>query len=64
MLAVVAAGLSEDQRKLLREGVAENVKRVKVLGDEVDWFDAVACAGPWWIESVVEMKTMWHPSGV
>jgi len=61
--AVSAAGLSDAHRTLLREGVAENVKRVRVL-DDVDWFDAAACQHPWWIESMVEMKTMWHPSAV
>lgn len=73
--AVLAAGVSADQARVLREGAAENVKRVKVLGHtapgnkgarvtrgEVDWFDAAACESPWWIEPVVEMKTIWHPS--
>lgn len=73
--AVLAAGVSADQARVLREGAAENVKRVKVLDHkatgnkgakvsrgEVDWFDAAACESPWWIEPVVEMKTIWHPS--
>lgn len=75
--AVVAAGVMEDQARVLREGAAENVKRVKVMdtkaskqrgskasGGEMDWFDAAACESPWWIEPVVEMKTIWHPSAV
>ncbi len=73
--AVLAAGVSADQARVLREGAAENVKRVRVLDHkatgnkgakvtrgEVDWFDAAACESPWWIEPVVEMKTIWHPS--
>lgn len=73
--AVLAAGVSAEQARVLREGAAENVKRVKVIDHkatgnkgakvtrgEVDWFDAAACESPWWIEPVVEMKTIWHPS--
>jgi acyl-CoA reductase-like NAD-dependent aldehyde dehydrogenase len=30
--------------------------------DRVDLFDNVACATPWWIEPMIEMKTIWHPS--
>jgi hypothetical protein len=22
-----------------------------------------ACEHPWWIEPLVDMKTMWHPAG-
>lgn len=61
--AVHAAGLSEAHRATLRAGAAENVKRVCVRED-VDFFDAQACQSPWWIEPLVEMKTMWHPSAV
>lgn len=60
---VLAAGVSETHHRTLREGAAENLKRVRILG-EVDWFDARACQSPWWIEPLVEMKTMWHPSAV
>ncbi len=76
--AVVAAGVSEGQARTLREGAAENVKRVKIMekrgsrvkgikgskDGEIDWFDGAACESPWWIEAVVEMKTIWHPSAV
>jgi acyl-CoA reductase-like NAD-dependent aldehyde dehydrogenase len=61
--AVHAAGLSDAHRATLRAGAAENVKRV-CIRDEVDYFDAAACQTPWWIEPLVEMKTMWHPSAV
>lgn len=60
--AIHAAGMSADHAKTLREGAAENVKRVTVRTD-VDWFDAEACQDPWWLEPFVEMKTVWHPSG-
>jgi acyl-CoA reductase-like NAD-dependent aldehyde dehydrogenase len=60
--AIHAAGVSADHAKALREGAADNVKRVSVR-DGVDFFDETTCHSPWWIESFVEMKTMWHPSG-
>ncbi len=61
--AVHAAGLSDTHRAAFRAGAAENVKRVCVR-KAVDFFDANACQSPWWIEPLVEMKTMWHPSAV
>jgi acyl-CoA reductase-like NAD-dependent aldehyde dehydrogenase len=30
----------------------------------VDFFDRRACESPWWIEGLVEMKTIWHPASV
>ncbi len=61
--AVHAGNLDEAGEALLRAGTAENLKRVAVRRP-VDWFDADACQSPWWIESFVEMKTIWHPSSV
>lgn len=61
--AVHAAEVGDEIRSILREGSAENLKRVRIR-DDVDWFDAAACQGPWWIEPLVEMKTMWHPSAM
>lgn len=52
---------TEEEARVLREGVAENLKRV-VIRTGVDWFDADACHSPWWIEPFVEMKTIWHPA--
>jgi len=60
--AIHAAGVSDEHRTLLRQGAADNVKRVTVR-ENVDWFDAQACQSPWWVEAFVEMKTVWHPSG-
>jgi len=74
--AVHAGGLDAAQTTLLREGIAENVKRVVVRGvsmgsgsrgstggrGAIDWLDAEACQDPWWIEPFVEMKTIWHPA--
>ncbi len=62
--AVHAANPSADHARTLREGAAENVKRVTIrtLATE-DWLNADVCASPWWIERFVEIKTIWHPAG-
>ena len=62
--AVHAAGLSAEHAGVLREGAAENVKRVTVrdLASAQAYFDEAACQSPWWIEPFVDMKTTWHPS--
>lgn len=66
--AVHAAGLDAAGAKTLREGAAENVKRVVVRGTDrgaaPDFSDRAACESAWWIESFVEMKTIWHPASV
>ncbi len=71
--AIHAAGLSGDQAKTIREGTADNLKRVYIhqgpagkrgtKTPAVDFFDEDRCHSPWLIEPFVEMKTMWHPSG-
>lgn len=60
---VHAAGLSPAQAATLREGIADNLKRVRIAPAGTDWFDDDACGGPWMVEPFIEMKTMWHPSG-
>ncbi len=78
--AVIAADVGADHARTLREGAAENVKRVKIIEwasaqprktarsrpgtASLDWFDDRTCETPWWIEASVEMKTIWHPSAV
>lgn len=61
--AIHAAGVTDDQARILREGAAENVKRVTIRSG-IDWFNDAACEHPWWIERFVEFKTIWHPSAV
>lgn len=62
--AVHAANLPDDHARTLREGAAENVKRVTVRTlAERDWLDNDICASPWWIERFIETKTIWHPAG-
>lgn len=74
--AIHAAGLTAAENLLLREGAAENLKRVTVREAKptgnarsksaanptaFDFTDP-ACNSPWWIESFVDFKTMWHPA--
>lgn len=59
--AVHASVSAAAEAAALRMGAAENVKRV-VLREGVAWGDAASCEGPWWIEPLVEFKTIWHPS--
>jgi acyl-CoA reductase-like NAD-dependent aldehyde dehydrogenase len=59
--AIHAAGLPAADAKTLQQGSADNVKRVTIRG-AVDWADETACISPWWVEPLVEFKTIWHPS--
>jgi acyl-CoA reductase-like NAD-dependent aldehyde dehydrogenase len=58
---VHAGGLSAAHRATLREGAAENLKRVRVV-DGPDFFDDALWESPRAIEPFVEFKTIWHPS--
>ncbi len=60
--AVHAAGVGDQLARTLREGAAENLKRVVVRETLDDGWLNPACTSPWWIEPFVEMKTIWHPS--
>lgn len=60
---VIAINLTAAEGGTLRKGVAENLKRVSIH-EGVDLADKNACEHPWWIEPLVEMKTMWHPASV
>lgn len=68
--AIAAADLSAAEVRPLREGVADNLKRVTILTGaatgrgrgEIDWLDEAQRHSPWSIEPFVEMKTVWHPS--
>ena len=64
-----AAVATDAEMALLREGMAENLKRVSLRRSgggktSVDWLDVEACEGLAWIEPFVEHKTLWHPSAV
>lgn len=61
--AVHAGGLEPSAAASLRDGVAENLKRVVIRDMSVaDWDDEEACQSPWWIEPLVNFKTIWHPA--
>ena len=64
IIAVHAAGLSDTQRTTLREGAAENLKRVTIHPDTLDFTSDAQCESPSWIDPFVEFKTIWHPSAV
>jgi hypothetical protein len=59
---VHGADLPADDVRILREGAAENLKRVAVRRD-MEWYNTDECHAPGWLEPLVEMKTVWHPSG-
>lgn len=60
--AILAAGVSDEHRTLLRKGAAENLKRVHVL-PAADWNDNAAWQSLAMIEPIAEIKTVWHPVG-
>ena len=64
IIGVHAAGVSAEHRAALRKGAAENLKRVTVRGEGLDFFDDDACEGLAWLDPFVEFKTVWHPSAV
>jgi aldehyde dehydrogenase (NAD+) len=57
----VFADAGPEERKALRLGAAESVKRVRFAAG-TDWFSEGA-QGLEWIRAFVEMKTTWHPIG-
>jgi len=58
-------GVEPSVVKKAEEAAMGNVKRVRTRSlDEAAWFDAEGATSPRWIERFVEMKTIWHPSGV
>jgi acyl-CoA reductase-like NAD-dependent aldehyde dehydrogenase len=60
--AIHAGGCNAEETRTLEMGAAENLKRVTVRdlkGDQ--WYQRHDCHSPYWIESFVEMKTLWHP---
>ena len=60
--AIHSGPVSADLARILREGTADNLKRVAIRKAPA-WLDATACQGPGWIEDFVETKTVWHPVG-
>ena len=64
--AVSAAGVSADERKAIRLGAADSVKRVRFAevgaAESADWFDDGA-QSVYAIRDFLEFKTTWHPIG-
>ena len=63
------ANLTPDHASTLRQGAAENLKRITIRtlarGDGAGaggWFDPETTQSPWWIEPFTNFKTIWHPS--
>jgi aldehyde dehydrogenase (NAD+) len=61
-LRAVYAAVEGEDRKALRLGAAESVKRVRFLGSDEPWFSE-APGGLDAIRDFVELKTIWHPIG-
>ncbi|HWA26943.1 MAG TPA: aldehyde dehydrogenase family protein [Lacunisphaera sp.] len=63
-LRAIAGVANADERKALKLGAAESVKRVRLAKAEepVDWFSAKA-QSLYEIRDLLEFKTTWHPVG-
>ena len=60
--AISAAGVSAEERKALRLGAAESVKRVRLADADTNWLaDAAQSLDA--IRDTLEFKTTWHPIG-
>jgi acyl-CoA reductase-like NAD-dependent aldehyde dehydrogenase len=62
-------GIPDDLRVAAEEAAADSVKRLArrpkgVTDARFDWLDDHATERPEWIAAFLEMKTVWHPSGV
>ncbi len=62
--ALSVAGVSAEERKALRLGAADSIKRVRVceLATEAEWL-ADAAQSVYAIRDFLEFKTTWHPIG-
>ncbi|MBY0308399.1 MAG: aldehyde dehydrogenase family protein [Phycisphaerales bacterium] len=61
-ITAVAGTLTPELTKVLKEGAADNLKRVRIF-PAADLFDAAAWHHPGLLEATVETKTVWHPVG-
>jgi acyl-CoA reductase-like NAD-dependent aldehyde dehydrogenase len=61
----VLASATGSDAQMLREGIAENLKRVTIVEDRLlrdGQFADAGAQGLAWIEKGVEFKTIWHPA--
>lgn len=61
-LRALSAVASAEERKTLRLGAAESVKRIHFSEADIDWF-ADTAQSVYAIRAFVEFKTTWHPVG-
>lgn len=61
-LRAISGTATTDERKAIRLGAAESVKRVHFAGDDIDWFSDRA-QSVYAIRDFIEFKTTWHPVG-
>ena len=61
-IRAVYASVGAEERRALRLGAAESVKRVRVTDGRSEWF-AASAQGLGAIRDFVELKTTWHPIG-
>lgn len=62
--AIAADALPPELARAVREGVADNLKRVTLTQRTPEqWADARGLSGPESIAAFVEFKTVWHPVG-
>lgn len=61
-IVAIAESVPAEIAKALREGAADNLKRVRLFKN-ADVFDIAAWQTPGLLESTVEIKTVWHPVG-
>ena len=59
----VVACVEGEQAKVLRTGIAENFKRVRVVEPSADYLDSDRWNGPRAFDGVTEVKTVWHTIG-
>jgi aldehyde dehydrogenase (NAD+) len=63
-LRAISGVANAEERKMIKSGAADSVKRVKLrkAGEPVDWLDDSA-QGLYEIRELIEFKTTWHPIG-
>ena len=62
LLRALSAAVGADDRKTLRHGAAESIKRVHFAPADLDWYSDAA-QSLYAIRDFLEFKTTWHPIG-
>ncbi len=61
-IRAIAAAVDPSTAKILEQGAAASVKRVRSTAPNTDWFDATFDSA-WQLRDFTEAKTVWHPIG-